>query len=559
MKKILLLLICCFLLAGSVFAADFTVSKLVSDAIVEEDGTCHMTQTLELDVETAEEMIIPVAANARKVSVSGIKASTFRRDGNVYARLRPAEGTDGKVTVTVQYVTHGTIEATEKGQTLSLELISALWERKIDRYSFSVVLPAEVAAQPSYFSSYLADEVEDKLTTAMKGRALSGQLRGGLLDREAFSLKLDVPAGYFPGYDAEDGTPNNAGQWICGILGLLITAAAVYYWVMYLRSGSRLRVQARTTPPETLTPADVPYLLAGAKPDFALLICHWGSLGYLTITENSAGRVLLRKSMPMGSERREEERKLFEMLFGESDVCEAGGNRYRRTAEIAQAALKRYWMRRLFDRGSGSPMILRGAATLVAALALMNAMMLILPNGGLKWLLVITAFVAGGACGAAVWFGCTRLAVRDWPWVGIGAGALLFLYLMANFGGGIYLMLLALALCMFVGIVTRHGGRRTAAGSDMVEQTRGFCRFLGHAEDQHLVQMLGRDGQYFYAMMLYAAACGQGRPFARRFGDMVMEACAFLTFADKTPDKAYEYYLRFEQLLQTLKGGRKLV
>lgn len=560
MKKILLLILCCFFLAASCFAADHAVTKLVSDAVVEQDGTCRMTQTLELDIRTpVEEIVIPVASEARKVSVSGISAKNFRRDGNAYARLRPAEGFTGKVTVTVSYVTEGIIEVTEQGQRFTAELVSPLWEQQIDRYSFTVVLPEEVAAQPSYFSSYHADDVEDKLITATKDRAVSGQLRGGLLDRESFTLKLDVPAGYFPGIGADGEKNSNAGQWICGILGLLITAAAVYYWFMFLRSGSRLRVQARTTPPETLTPADMPYLLAGAKPDFALLVCHWGSLGYLTITVNSAGRVLLRKSMDMGSERREEERKLFEMLFADSDVCEAGGSRYGRTAEIAQTALKHYWIRRLFDRRSGSPLVLRAAATLVTALALMNAMILILPPSGFKWLLVITAFIAGGACGTAVWYGCARLAVRDWRWVGIGGAALLLCYLMANLGGGIYLMLLALILCLLTGMLTRHGGRRTASGSDMVEQTMGFCRFLGHAEDQHLVQMLSRDGQYFYSMMLYAAACGQGKTFARRFGDMELESCAYLNFGDAAPAKAELFYQRFEQLMTQLRGERKLL
>lgn len=560
LKKVMLLILCCFLLAGSCLAADYTVTKLVSDAVVDENGTCQMTQTLDMDIQTAtNEIVIPVASDARKISISGISGRSFRRDGKSYARLRPAEGFTGPVTVTISYVTEGTVEATEQGQRFTLELVSTLWEQQIDRYSFTMVLPSEVAAQPSYFSSYHADDVEDKLTTAMKGRGLSGQLRGGLLDRESFTVKLDVPQGYFPISGAGSAKGSVVGQWICGILGLLIAAAAVYYWFMFLRSGSRLRVQARTTPPETLTPADVPYLLSGAKPDFALLVCHWGSLGYLTITMNSAGRVLLRKSMSMGTERREEERKLFELLFGESDVCEAGGSRYTRTAEVAQTALKRYWVRRLFDRKSGSPMIVRAAATLVTALALMSAMIVILPPSGWKWLLVITAFVAGGACGTAVWYGCARLAVRDWLWVGIGGGALLFSYLMANLSGSVYLMLLALILCLAVGIVTRHGGRRTASGSDMVEQTRGFCRFLGHAEDQHLVEMLHRDGQYFYSMMLYAAACGQGRTFARRFGDMELENCGYLSFAGQTPSKAYPYYLRFEQLIKLLQGGRKLL
>lgn len=552
MKKILLLILCLTVLAGSCLAADYTVTRLVTDAVVEKDGACQMTQTVELNIANAvEEIVIPVGTDVKKVSVTGISGKTLRKDGSTYVRLIPGEGFVGNVTASVSYRTDGAIEATEQGQSFSLELVPAMWEQQVERFSFSVVLPQETAAQPSFFSGYSADEVEDYLTVASEGRAVSGQKRGGLLDRESFTLKMDVPEGYFSGVSgaAED---SSAGQWICGILGILIAAAAVYYWLRFLRSG-RLRVQARTNPPEGLTPAEVPYLLCGAKPDFALMVCHWGSLGYLTITANSAGRVLLRKSMEMGTERREEERKLFSLLFGSSDVCEAGGSRYRRAAEIGAGVLRQYWARRLFDRNSGSPLILRAAAVLVAALAMLNTMAILLPASGVKWLLLIAAFIAGGACGAAILYGCVRLAVKDWLYVGVGAGALLLLFLMARLGGGMYLMLLALALCLLAGFATRNGGRRTASGSDMVEQTMGFCRFLGHAEDYHLVQSCQRDGQYFYNMMLYAAACGQGRAFARRFGDMELESCAFLTFTGKTPAEASGYYAKFEQLIKMLK------
>lgn len=553
MRKIWITVVCCFMLAAVCLGADYSVTRLITDVSVEKNGNCRVTQSVELDVKNAEgDLVIPVAESARKVTVTGpVGADIRRKEGRVYAKLKVDESFTGALTATVSYETEGQIAATEQGQQFTALLVDALWEVPTDRYSFTAVLPEEAAMEPSFFSGYHTDEVEDKLVVAVQGRAISGTLRGGLLDRESFTMQVDLPEGYFAGV-GEKAKSSGAGQWFCGICGYLILAAALVYWFMFLRSSSRLHVQARTTPPEGLTPADVPYLLCGGKPDFALLVCHWGSLGYLTVTANAAGRVLLRKSMDMGTERREEEQKLFGMLFGSADVCEVGGSRYLKTAEVAQGVLRQYWMRRLFDRASGSPLILRAAATLVAALAMMNTMMILLPASGMKWLFVLTALVAGGACGTAVWHGCIRFAVKDWKFVGIGGGAALLMYLMGRFGGGMYLMLPALLLCVFVGIFTCRGGRRTASGSDVVEQTMGFCRFLGHAEDQYLVQMLGRDGQYFYTTMLYAAACGQGTAFARRFGDMELENCAFLTFSEQVPGRADVFYQRFEQVLKMM-------
>ena len=52
--------------------------------------------------------------------------------------------------------------------------------------------------------------------------------------------------------------------------------------------------------------------------------------------------------------------------------------------------------------------------------------------------------------------------------------------------------------------------------------------------------------------MLYACGCGVGRRFARGFGEIRMESCPWLTFAGRTPARAYPYYLRFEALLRKL-------
>ena len=555
LKKLVLLLLACVLLATCAMA-DYSIDRLAVKAVVEEKGRADMTHTVEITVDApVEEILLPVGRDVKGVSLAGVSGRITRIDGAAYAKLQPGDGFTGKLEAVITYDRQGVITAGAAGQDFSLELCSDLCEKQVERFSFSMVLPQEAQAQPSYFSSYRADDVEDDLTTAAQGRAISGQLRGGLLDHESFTVQMTVPDGFFSVRTA-DGAAKEPGavmQWICAVLGSLIAAAAGFYWFRSLRSG-RLKIQARTMAPEGLSPAEVPVLLADGKADFGLLVCHWGALGYLTVTVNGAGRVLLRRSMEMGTERRDEERQLFEMLFASGDVCEAGGSRYARTAEQAEQLLQRHWARRIFDRRSGSPNILRAAAVLVSALAMMTTMGIILPPFGMKWLLVIMAFVAGGACGAAVVGGCVRFGIRDTLWLGLGAGALVMMYLMARFGGGMYLMLVAILLCVFAGIMTRFGGMRTASGSDMLEQTRGFCRFLTHAEDVHLTQMLEADGQFFYAMALYAAACGQGRRFARRFDGLRMDACAWLTLSGEAPQTASDWYRQLETLRKAMKA-----
>ena len=94
--------------------------------------------------------------------------------------------------------------------------------------------------------------------------------------------------------------------------------------------------------PDAALPCDMPFLLAGGPIQFNMLVCHWASLGYLTIFCGKNARVALRRRVDMGNERRPAEVKLFQMLFSQGDVCEGASLLYKRTAEKADEVLRRY-------------------------------------------------------------------------------------------------------------------------------------------------------------------------------------------------------------------------
>lgn len=56
--------------------------------------------------------------------------------------------------------------------------------------------------------------------------------------------------------------------------------------------------------------------------NFNMLVCHWASLGYLSMFVNEKGNVILRRRIDMGNERRKMECRLFEALFGGNDLCD---------------------------------------------------------------------------------------------------------------------------------------------------------------------------------------------------------------------------------------------
>lgn len=147
----------------------------------------------------------------------------------------------------------------------------------------------------------------------------------GLKDHESLEMTLTLDKSYFSGAH----TTLSFG-WAGTAIILLLLALAFLYWFSSLRS-ARVRVSSRMLPPDAALPCDMPFLLAGGPIQFNMLVCHWASLGYLTISCGKNERVVLRRRVDMGNERRPAEVRLFQMLFSQGDVCEGVSLLYKRT------------------------------------------------------------------------------------------------------------------------------------------------------------------------------------------------------------------------------------
>ena len=83
-------------------------------------------------------------------------------------------------------------------------------------------------------------------------------------------------------------------------------------------------------------------------------------------------------------------------------------------------------------------------------------------------------------------------------------------------------------------------------------QTLGFRRFLLNATDHHAQQMLRRDPQYYYKMLPYAEAMGQGRRFTGLFHGVRLEPCPWYEAAAGTPTTPAAFYDHFCETLAIL-------
>ena len=545
--SILICIVCLFALCTTALAADASITAMKTDCLIDGAGSCQVTQSVTINIIGIEnELRFPLGPNAKQASIAGYKARKVNEDGYTVLVLTNEAGFSGSRTFTLNYTLEDLVTEQDEVQTLTLPLLSPKWPWQIESFDFTVTLPAEFTDSPDFSSGYYGDVIEEYMSVSTVGTVVGGSVMEPLKDHEALQMTLSLPKGYFSGSYV-----SWSANWFASILVVVLALLAVVYYLRTLYSG-RMRTGSRATPPEATLPCDMPYLLACKKPSFNMLICHWASLGYLTIAVSKRGNVQLRRRVIMGNERRAIEVRLFGALFADGDVCDGASLRYKKTAAKAMDAIPRFWHRRLYDKRSGNVLVMQALACLAAAIAFLLSMSLLLPAMPARWLLLILCVPAGAALGRLMQLAASTYYLSDYLMLAMGVLSGLLMLIVSRLGGGTLTVLVAVVLNVFTGVATRHGGKRTASGNKLVAQAIGFRRYLRRAGGNHLIAAQKRDGQFFYKLLPYAEAMGMGAAFAKKFGDTTIDSCDWYETAEPLPKTAEGFYGHLRQTLSLL-------
>lgn len=518
-----------------------------TDCQISVDGSCQVTQTVTVDIADTEETLqLPLAAGAKRVSVAGYKYKKTTQDGYTILSLTSNGGFSGSRTFTIAY-TLGNLVTEEDGvQTLNLPLLSPKWNWAIENYNFTISLPAAFETYPAFTSGYYGDVIEDYMSYTIREGYISGVLNTALKDHESLAMTLSLGEGYFSGKYA-----SWSSGWGETVLVLVFSVLALLYWALTLRS-PRVRAQSRTAPPDAALPCDLPYLLAGGTPDFKMLICHWAALGYLTVEMDEKGHVLLHRQVAMGNERKRLEGKIFDALFARGDVCDGASLAFKQTAQNAQRAIKKYWDRRLYQKNSGNAKIMRALCALAMSIATLSMMSQLLPTMPARGLVLALCMAAGALLSVLIMRLVRAYYLGNIPMMVLAVVAAVALLIGANSAGSALSMLAAVTISILGGVLTLHGGRRTALGAQVIAQSMGFRRGLEKMGERHVQAMLARDGQYFYKTLPYAWAMGMGADFARHVGSAELEPCEWYVQRMPAARTGAEFYAQLRPAMEML-------
>ena len=516
-KKILLLLLCLSLLAVPALAVT-GASHIGSAATVEADGSCRVNMTLRLHLDHAvEKLTFPLPLEADTISLNGGFAAVTRESGAKQVKLPVSAA--GEYTFTLSYRLPATLSWENDALLLTLPILNR-FSYPIDALEFSVTLPDQIQASPTFLSGYYQEETDDLIACSVSGTVISGYAKMALKDHESITLFLTVDPAMFP-YAAINQPLFSTFDGATLVLAVL---AILYYCLCLFPS-----IPKRTRcfyPPDGIAPGDVGTCLTGRGADLSLMVISWAQLGYLLIETDRHGRVLLHKRMEMGNERSRFEVSVYQSLFGKRHTVDGTSFHYARLCR--KVATQAPLMGQLFSRKSGNPWIFRALCCAAGACSGVSLALTLTYSESLQILLGILLAAACGIASFIIQSGGKCLPLRDkTPMAAAIFCGILWI------GGGVLAeeipLTLPIVLFQFLaGLAAAFGGRRTALALQGLAQLQALRGYMTTATAFDLHRLVQANPNYYYELAPYALAMGVDKGFARRFGKLMLPECSFL-------------------------------
>lgn len=520
MRRLLLFILCMALLALPVSALS-SISSATSEAVVNTDGTCHVTLTVTFRLDgSAAGLTFPLPENARSITVNGTSARTTVSSGTRNVNLEDYISS-GTGTLTIRYILDNTVtEVEKKGLVLTIPLLSG-FALPIDALDFSITLPIAPEKKPLFTSTYFQEGADTVLEYQVNGDTITGSAKQRLQDRESLTMTLETSKEMFPNALAR--------RWSLDSIDLVmicIGVVAILYWLasMRCRPAKRLRTAAI---PSGMNAGEISCRLTGQGMDLTLTVLSWAQMGYVLIQMNDHGRVLLHKRMEMGNERPEAEVRLFRSLFKKRSVADATGYLY---ARLCRKAMGMNPARsHTFLRSSGNPRVFRFIAALIGSVSGISLAIAYAQDP--VWRVVI-CFIFSVLWFIGSWLiqsGVKSLHHRNkLPLlIAIGCG---LLFLLASIPAGeINVAIFVILGEILAGLASFFGGMRTESGQQTASELLGLRRYLRSATQEELKRALAMNPNYFYDLAPYALALDVDRAFARQMGNLRLPECTYLT------------------------------
>ncbi|MFB0919435.1 MAG: DUF2207 domain-containing protein [Oscillospiraceae bacterium] len=457
--------------------------------------------------------------------------TTYNEDGNLVIRIGdPDQTVTGSKTYNIAYKHSLGDDKIKSEDFVYYNLIGADWDCNISNVSFEITLPKEFdISKIHFFSGNYASAKEASVSYAVSGNMITGYLNGTLGPRQALTLQIDLPEGYF-----NIPVPFPWATVIIIAAGLLALLSLLLF-LIFGRDPVLVK-PIEYYPPDAITSAEAGYIIDSSvdDKDVVSLIIYWASKGYLSIDQTGRLKLIRQKDLPENSNKYEI--YMFNKLFSDGREVEIDDLKetFYTTIETTEGMISDLYSakdKRLYDPKS---LALRKLTYFMSA-ALVFAALFYSMNAEyyIGFVSLIASFVgtalvmspfAGIFRTLEKWNGLKGITRASKLMFSIIAAIVLLLILVGYF----YLMNMLLlgavtaAAAAFINVMSLLMRKRTVSGNDILGKLLGFKNFIEVAERPRLEKLVDENPSYFYDVIPYAYVLGVSDKWAKKFEGIAM-------------------------------------
>ncbi len=529
----------------------YDISSYSTKISISEDNVYSVNETISADfseprhgiyryIPYTQEMLWNLSGGSDKVvyhtkissvSVLNDPFTTYNEDGDLVIRIGdPDQMVTGSKTYKIGFQHSLGDDKIDSEDFVYYNLVGADSDCNVSNVSFEVTLPKEFdSSKIHFFSGNYSSASEAPVSYTVSGNTITGTLNGTLGPRQALTLQIDLPEGYF---NIPAPFPWAAVIMIfAGLLSLL----SLLLFLLFGRDPILVK-PVEFYPPDAISSAEAGYIIDSSvdDKDVVSLIIYWASKGYLAIDQTGRLKLIKQKDLPENSN--QYEIYMFNKLFSGGSEVEIDDLKetFYTTIATTEGMIKDLYSAKDKSLYDSKSLALRKLTYFMSA-ALVFAALYYSINAEyyIGFVSLIAAFVgtalvmtpfAGIFRTLEKWNGLKGVTRVSKLTFGIIAAAVLLLV----FVGYFYLRNLLLlggvtaVAAAFINVVSIFMRKRTVSGNDILGKLLGFKNFIEVAEKPRLEKLVEENPSYFYDVIPYAYVLGVSDKWAKKFEGIAM-------------------------------------
>lgn len=443
----------------------------------------------------------------------------------------------GKQTYVIKYTYNIGKDPINGYDELYYNIIGNEWDTVIDNLTFSITMPKDFDASKLGFSYGNEGSTEsEKAQYTVNGNQITGSYDGILNPGEAFTVRCELPEGYFVG--AKNLTNNT--DYLMFVVPAISLIISFILWLLFGRDKKTVET-VEFYPPQGFNSLEVGFIYKGKadKTDVTSLLIYLADKGYIQISETEE-KFLFSSSKGFKITKLKEydgnnvnERLFLEGLFKKSNynevtLSELYNNFYITVNQILTNVNNKENKQKIFEKKSTNKKIF--VILLMLASYILITTIPTLTYGSLQELIFGLLFPGiGFSVLFAMVFEDNNITIKIFgifwgllfggiPWLTIILPVISQepLYLIGYLFGVI--CIIGMALCL------KYLPKRTTYGLELLGKIKGFKTYLETAEKSRLESMVLQNPNYFYDILPYAYVLGVSDKWISKFEGITLSA-----------------------------------